>query len=452
MPVFPHPVPALHPPVGDITVTVDEQPLDLYEAVVNVTHGETNLTTTTPVGSYTADAPVRIVVRTAFDLASVVVRPLRLGLVPEIAADRRSLAFTAPAHEKISLEWSAARGRELHLFGHAPAASIAPPPGPGVRVFTAGIHHTGEIRLRSGETIFLAPGAIIYGHIRAEHASDLTIAGPGILDCHLSYAAWARTPRGREPLEADSHTCRVNAIRLERCARIAFRDVLVADNAFWTCKFIACEDLAIDGVKLFGGRNNTDGFDLCGCRRATLRHCFTRVWDDSVVLKSFGDGDLEDILVEHCQFWNDHAQTLEIGFELDCGHVRRVTFRDIDVLHNYWGGVLTIHNGNQATVSDILYENIRIEDCHAWIVEHWIGASHWHEGAGRGRIERVTYRDIAVLGHHDRERTLGFTGHDAAHRSDAIVFENLRIHGRLVTSLADIGGRADAHLGALAFR
>jgi hypothetical protein len=390
-------------------------------------------------------------VRTDFDVASVIARPLRLALTPTISADRRTVMLTVPPHEKVSLEWNGRRGRELHLFGHRPAAAT-PPAGPGVRGFGPGVHYAGEIRLRGGESVDLAPGALVYGHIRADEADDITIAGPGILDCHLSYAAWARTPRGREPFNNDAHTSQINAVRLDRCRRVTFRDTLVADNAFWTCKLIACEDVSIAGVKLFGGRNNTDGFDLCGCRRVTLRECFTRVWDDSVVLKSFGHGDVEDILVERCQFWNDHAQTMEIGFELDCGHVRRVTFRDCDVLHNYWGGVMTIHNGNQATIADILYEDIRIEDCHAWIAEHWIGPSHWLPGERRGAIERVTYRRVHVLGAYDHTRTLHFAGHAPAHRSDAVVFEDLRVGGAPVLSGAQLGWRLDGPVGDVSFR
>lgn len=62
------------------------------------------------------------------------------------------------------------------------------------------------------------------------------------------------------------------------------------------------------------------------------------------------------------------GSALETGHELHCSEVRGVVFRDIDILavHDF-GAALAIHNADHALVTDILYEDIRVE-------HHWIAA------------------------------------------------------------------------------
>jgi len=60
---------------------------------------------------------------------------------------------------------------------------------------------------------------------------------------------------------------------------------------------------------------------------------------------------------------------LEIGFELHTAEVKNITFRDCDIIHVESGAVLSIHNSDKAIVSNVLYENIRIEDARQKLID-----------------------------------------------------------------------------------
>jgi len=79
------------------------------------------------------------------------------------------------------------------------------------------------------------------------------------------------------------------------------------------------------------------------------------------------------------------GQAMEIGHELRTASVRDIRFRDCDVLavHGH-GGVFGIHNADRATVSDVLYENIRVEHHYEKLVDFRIVKSRWSKDDQRG--------------------------------------------------------------------
>ena len=52
----------------------------------------------------------------------------------------------------------------------------------GVRYFGPGVHHPGKIQLKSGETLYVAGGAVVYTAVEARGAVGVRIRGRGIID------------------------------------------------------------------------------------------------------------------------------------------------------------------------------------------------------------------------------------------------------------------------------
>lgn len=67
------------------------------------------------------------------------------------------------------------------------------------------------------------------------------------------------------------------------------------------------------------------------------------------------------------RFGQNLAQSMEIGYETNKGDkenstIENVTFEDITVLHNFHKPVLSIHNADNAAISNVTYKNIVVED------------------------------------------------------------------------------------------
>ena len=119
---------------------------------------------------------------------TLAIRPLRLGIQPEI--DGKWIRFTLRQPCNLSIEVNEDITRNLQLFANPIEASIADPDDPDVRFFGPGIHFPeddgipGAIKLRSAQTVCIAGGAIVHGSIQTpfhESVRDVRIHGRGIL-------------------------------------------------------------------------------------------------------------------------------------------------------------------------------------------------------------------------------------------------------------------------------
>ena len=120
----------------------------------------------------------------------------------------------------------------------------------------------------------------------------------------------------------------------------------------------------IDGIKVFGQwRYNTDGVDIVNSKNIVVRNSFIHSFDDTITIKGIDRYALvsnEDMLFENNILWCDWGKTCEIGLETATPEIKNIIFRNSDVLR---GGntVCDIQNGDCAQVSNITFEDLRIE-------------------------------------------------------------------------------------------
>ena len=189
-------------------------------------------------------------------------------------------------------------------------------------------------------------------------------------------------------------------------------------------------------------RNGSDGIDLVGTSDAVIDGCFLRNNDDNVVIKTWGGRDkyprtaekgpdVRNIKVLNSVIWNmAWGNALEIGFELRADRVGDILFRNCDVIHVERGATFSIHNGDDATVENVRFEDIRVEDSRHKLIDlavffsrysadgpedpeeykrlymngAWDGVLKVAAGDSaahapfRGRIRNVVFKDIAVVG------------------------------------------------------
>lgn len=294
-----------------------------------------------------ADEPVEIEAISARLFENAVVRPLSRQITPERSG--QSLRFTLRQHGAYVLELDGIHGA-LHLFYDAPREPVS---SDATYTFGPGMHFPGGIRLRSNESVYIHPEAVVYGSIYCKDAENVRIYGGGVLDGSCE-----------ERIFEDCYQDQAKGnIRMRRCKNIHVEDVVLLNANTWAFAMFECENAVIDGVKILGQwRYNTDGIDLVNSRNIQIKNSFVRSFDDSVVIKALYNWatPIENIRVENCVLWCDWGKTLEIGLETSAVEYRDISYRNCDLIHNSTGG-MAISNGHYADIHHISYEDIRME-------------------------------------------------------------------------------------------
>lgn len=373
----------------------------------------------------------RLHIHSAIPVESVVVRPMSAGISARVSDGVIELELDRPV--KLSLEINGSAQNNLLVLPEEGMGAPAPE-GANVICFAAGVHTADILTIdRNDTTVYLDEGAYVHGKLTLSHCDRVTVCGYGVLSME-------RYPYESRPVYA-------RCIDAVGCRDLVIRDITIMDSNDWSLRVMGCEDVLVDNVKIFGCRGNSDGVDVCGSRRVTVQNVFTRVWDDSLVVKALDTGDVEDVTFRRCTLWNDFARPMEVGVELRADRVRRVKFEDIDVLHMPTGyPVMGIHHGDRAVVSDIVFENIRIEDAPgAQLFDLRITPSYWNRDTKMGCIRDVLFRNIRVLGAPGLTQLMSDSrveGWNEEHDIRGVTVENVDLCGKTPVCAETLGIRA----------
>ena len=383
------------------------------------------------------DFPVLVEVTPRQHFTSAQVRPVVKKIAATVADGCVQFSLSRP--EKLSVDITGCK--PLYLFVNPPETNPPQPGDPGVVTFAVGqMHEAPMLTLEAGQTLYLPGGAVLKGRIHVKGKFGVRICGHGVFDGSF----YDQAVDGMIP-----------SITVERCPKVLVEDITMIRPQGWMLMIAACAGATIRNVKQIGEVISSDGIDVVGSRDVVIEDCFLHNNDDSVVVKALFVGgknlaatqvdareNVENVLVRRCTFANWHCgNAMEIGHELSVEFVRNVTFTDIDVLHVHGhGAVFSIHNNDRAVVSDVLFDNIRIEHCYDKLIDFRISHSRFSTDAERGHIRGVTLRNIQWT------RTpfnAGYTisligGWDADHRVEDIIIENFRIDGHAVRQLDEL--------------
>ena len=433
-----YPAPTGTPAATDYTMTVNGQALFVYDSGAGA------------MATFSFDGSVSVTITCERAFSVVAIRPLSRQIAHSV--DGRSVTLTLDAPANLSIEFDDDIARPLFLFANPPETDTPAPGDAGVHYFSAGVIHTpGLIELGSNETLYIEGGAIVRANVRASDATNVAIRGRGLLDA-------TNVP---DP----GHLADFN-----RCENVSVEGIIAFNSGLWNFMPRWSRNVHFDNVKIVAWYGASDGIDIVSCRDVLIENCFVRNNDDCVAIKAHDGEDVAGVLVERCVFWNGMpGNAMEVGFDLQAGSIRDVTFRDCDVIRVEAGGVLTVHNGDAAIVEDIHFEDIRVEDARETLIDLTVGLSVWSldcpderrprfedpdyvwagswllpaedamagYAAGRGQIRNITFRDIDVLG--DQVPPSLFLSYDADHGVSDVTIENLRIADEPITSI-EAGG------------
>ncbi|HZJ57444.1 MAG TPA: glycosyl hydrolase family 28 protein [Clostridia bacterium] len=360
---------------------------------------------------------------------TVKVRPLISKIAPMVKGNK--VSFTIGGPQKLSIEFDGDILNPLFILIN-PVEKTKPNKGDDkVRYFESGkVYDIGQMELHEGDTVYIAEGAVVYGSFCAYRANNLTIKGRGI----LNGSKWHRQGSAQ----------RQQMIKLVECKNVTIEGITIVDGPNWHVVPIACGDVAIRDLNIITFVMTGDGIDVVGSENVSINNCFVRSNDDCVAIKAVdyqhesGHKNVKDVRISDSVFWNaEFGNALEIGYETRCDEISNIVFENCDVIRSEFegyesGGTFTIHNGDRAHISNVRYDNIRVEDSREKLIDIKILFSQYSRDEERGQVSNITFNNIQVV---DGPFPVSIVrGYDADHMIRDITIKDMTVHGERIRS------------------
>lgn len=387
--------------------------------------------------------PVRVRVTNLRDDAladgamQTVVRPAVLGIIPR-RVDERTVEFVLERPEYLSVEFGGDRKHNLHLFPELPETEVYTGTeehcinwtgknnhdvfikDARLIYFGPGIHKpkdlpSGEIKIPSNTTVYLAPGAVVKAKLCVDRAKNVRIIGRGIL---------ANPLRG---------------VEITYSKNVLVEGITMINPQHYTVFGGESSDITVRNIKSFSRHGWSDGIDLMCCRNVTIDNIFLRNSDDCIALYNhrwWYWGGSRNIRISRAKLWADVAHPFNFGCHGDDrsrrGEVlRNVVVTDCDVLNEDGDGIFSVRCGDKNRLEDIHFENIRIEEIERGaLFSLRVLFSEKYNRAPGNSIRGVSFKDIHFTGNESHLIPSDITHYDSQRRVEGVTFENVTVNGR----------------------
>ncbi len=426
----------------DTLVSVNGKELYVYDTNVNHSRTWNNSylpsISRTPITYFDFEGKAEITVTVPErGFETVKVSPLSYGIEPKVNKENNTLSFVIDTPDAYTVTFDDSPSRALHIFANPLEKEEELPDfnDESVIYIGPGEWNIDSISLESGQTLYIAGGALVHSDISANFVKNVKVLGRGIID-GSQYQGWHGTA-AHIPLKFDYAD---NSV---------IDGVIVTNPNAWCLQGYSTKNLTVNNVKIISCRPNGDGITIQSCEDVNVSNCFVRSWDDSLVVKNYADN-TENVNFKNIQIWTDLAQSMEIGYETNKGNrenstLSNVTFEDITVLNNFHKPVISVHNADNAVVSDITFKNITVENCRVgsgdgselpYLIDIAIVQNtNWSTTKDRGYVKDITIENVNVLGgEFVGSRIQGF---DEDHTVSGVRIKNLNVLGKKITSLED---------------
>lgn len=314
--------------------------------------------------------------------AGVEVQPMRLGIRPH--RDGGSITFLLQGPAKLSITRPGdhfSDSEMLFLFANNPDLSDITPDTPGIRYFGPGVHKE-SIDAKSGDRIYLAAGAIIFGSLNIWQVHDVHVFGRGA----IIYDG----PQNPDHDEGWIHKPNWHAIVMDHARNIEIDGITaIVRSRTWMVQMEDSHAIIFHNVKIIGGNRgnaNQDGMDWLGGGDTLVQDSFIRAADDIFAMYGNWDGysskamttpgqDVSNITIENSVLSTSISNVVRLGWPEKIFDSQNFTLRNSDVLQMGVGscGVpfalfeIWADPGGKGEHSGIQFENIRLDDLYSLV-------------------------------------------------------------------------------------
>jgi hypothetical protein len=319
----------------------------------------------------------------------------------------------------------------------------------GTLVVPPGVWRSGQLRLRSDMTLYLAPGAVLRGTGRLEDypPGELGTQFLDLTDCRnvRIHGRGVVDGRGASLRLAGKNVSasRMKLVRTLRVSDCAIEGIVLRDAGTWGVHLVQSDGIRLVDVKLisntpsedpaFPWEPNTDGIDPDNSSRVLVEGCFVSCGDDAfaVKLRHGARRDVSDIRIRGNVVFTTKS-ALKIGSEIAEKTLSDVAFEDNDIVHADRGIVVYCDDGG--AVERCRFTGNRFETIGGDLKRMHIEI-RVRDGGGAGRIADLRIEDCAF--EREAENPSRIRGLDAGHAVVGITIANLVVAGRRRTSPAD---------------
>lgn len=351
---------------------------------------------------------VSVVVRKNGGIENYRIRPLSKNLQGELVNGELHFKVERPQMLYVEVD----QETPLLLFLTPFEKNIPKETDEQVVYYGPGIHEAGTIHPKSGQTIYLAPGALVKGRIYGENVNNVKVLGRGVLD-----------GRGYSGI----------GIEFKNCENIKVEGIGLRNGKLWQTLFLLCNKVEVSWMNLMSFGLNNDGIDIDGVTDFYVHDCFIGCGDDgfgwhAVDAEANGEPPTQDCLAENCVIYNTHAGNgLRIGASMETQLFKNITFRNIDVLEHANYGIRSDYS-DWATSENITFENFYIEKPKN-AINIKIEKTGYSNDTGfrdeRGNIIGLSFINVQMAGGH-----IVLNGYDNDHAIRNVTFKSCMIEGR----------------------
>jgi len=348
-------------------VTVNRQRVDVAHAASNYEYI-----------NFDARGPLDIGITAAepgFWDRGVDIEPWRLGLRAVRTGPTIHIQLARP--EKLSISRPGDylnAARMLFIFAATP-----PPPtptGPNVTIVPAGVHHE-SLNPKSGDTIYLAPGAYVFGSLNLWQVHDVKVLGRGTIvydgpQDPLADDGWMQKPDWHCIVGYQAHNVEIDGL------------TCIIRSRTWSIQMKDSTGFRYHDLRVVGGNPgnaNQDGMDWLGGGDTIVDGAFLRASDDDLAVVGNWDGysqqamlkpggDVNNVIVQNSELSTSISNVVRMSWPQKNFNSKGFTLRDSDILHGgigacgqtfallgLWGA-----NGAAGDHSGVTFENLLLDN------------------------------------------------------------------------------------------
>lgn len=369
------------------------------------------------------------------------VRPLSKNIQPVLTENEVRFSLTEAGQYSVERAGTTHyKDDALMLFANRPEAKVPDLTAKNVIHLKPGIHHR-HIDLKSGQTLYLDAGAVLFGSINVWDAKNVSILGRGTV---VYYGPQSETRDDGWKNQKFWHPLTTRNVQGLTVRGVTF----VGRSRTWTIQTHTTFDAVFDNIKILAVNPqniNGDGIDWYGGGRAKVLNSFIRSMDDCFAfftpnssldmwaMTKDSEGEVKDIYIDNCVLWTTLANVFRIGFNGQALMTDQITMKNTDIIHiskGEWHAPWSLFcmvspNGKgKAKHTNYLFENIRFEE----------PAALFGLQNPETSFQNIVLKNIAMLGEPVPSLIKNSTSN--------VTFDNVVLNGKLIKSEQDIPLRA----------
>lgn len=334
--------------------------------------------------------------------AGVEVQPMRLGIRPKRNGATITFRIAGPVKLSITRPGDHSSDSEmLFLFADAPELSGINAESPGIRYYGPGVHR-GSINAHSGDNIYLAGGAVVFGSLNLWQVKDVHVFGRGTIIYDGSQnpyddVGWMHRP--------DWH-----CIVMDKASNIEIDGITcLVRSRTWQIQMRDSHHIGFYDIKVIGGNPanaNQDGMDWLGGGDTTVRDSFFRASDDVFALQGNWEGyseqamltpghNVANITIEDSVVSTSISNIVRVGWPQKTFNSAHFHMNNVDVIHSGIGACkatfaffeLWADPTGAGSHRDFTFNNIRLEDWYSLVQVLQV----------RPKVRDIVFSDISAM-------------------------------------------------------